>query len=146
MKKVEDMIKKVIELGTRSEFAKSVAILSTGTFIGQAITLISSPILTRLYSPIDFGYFAVFVAIVSVLLIVATGQYELAITLPKKEKNVTGLVYLTWSISFITSALVFVLLLIFKDIFLSSFKFINYSLVIYFIPIAILTYSLYQPV
>ena len=87
-----------------------------------------------------------FVAIVSVLLIVATGQYELAITLPKKEKNVTGLVYLTWSISFITSALVFVLLLIFKDIFLSSFKFINYSLVIYFIPIAILTYSLYQPV
>jgi len=38
----------------------------TGTTIAQAIPIAISPILTRLYTPEDFGVFALFIAITSI--------------------------------------------------------------------------------
>ena len=48
----------VNKLKPKSEFAKNVLTLMTGTTIAQAIPIAISPILTRLYTPEDFGVFA----------------------------------------------------------------------------------------
>ena len=45
------------KLKPKSEFAKNVLTLMTGTTIAQAIPIAISPILTRLYTPEDFGVF-----------------------------------------------------------------------------------------
>ncbi|MDN5539770.1 MAG: oligosaccharide flippase family protein, partial [Comamonas sp.] len=78
----------------KSDFARSVLTLLTGTAFAQAIPLIISPVLTRLYSPDEFGAYALYTAIVSVLVVVATGQYENAVLLPKKELHAFSLVAL----------------------------------------------------
>lgn len=78
----------------KSNFARSVLTLLTGGVFAQAIPLILSPVLTRLYSPDEFGAYALYAAIVSVLVIVATGQYESAVLLPKKERHAFSLVVL----------------------------------------------------
>jgi len=48
------------------------------------IPLIITPVLTRLYTPSDFGIFAIFLSLVTVIALIANGRYNLAITLPKK--------------------------------------------------------------
>jgi len=49
------LLKKLIPKG---EFSKNVLTLMTGTTIAQAIPVAISPILTRLYTPEDFGVVA----------------------------------------------------------------------------------------
>jgi len=104
------MIKK---LKPKSEFAKNVLTLMTGTAIAQAIPIAVSPILTRLYTPEEFGTFALFTAITSILGSIINGRYELAIMLPEEDKKAIN---------------VFILGLIINT-FLSSFLFIAFLLI-----------------
>jgi len=66
-----------------STFARNFAKVLTGSFIAQTIPILFSPILSRLYSPADFGIFATYNSIISIFVVVATLKYELAIMLPK---------------------------------------------------------------
>jgi len=67
---------------SKSDFKKNVLTLMAGTTIAQAIPIAISPILTRLYTPEEFGLFALFLAIVSIFGVVATMRYEMAIVQP----------------------------------------------------------------
>ena len=46
-----------------SAFAKNVNVLVGGTALGQVITVLASPLLTRLYAAEDFGVLAVYSSI-----------------------------------------------------------------------------------
>ncbi len=67
-------------------FRKNVVFLAGGTAIGQGIVVLASPLLTRLYNPNDFGTFAVYVALLGIVAVVASLRYELAIPLPKEDQ------------------------------------------------------------
>lgn len=82
------------KLRPRSDFAKNVITLMTGTTIAQAIPIAISPILTRIYAPEDFGVFALYMAIASIFAVIATGRYEMAIMLPHEEDDVKSIVKL----------------------------------------------------
>ena len=71
----------------KSEFNKNVLLLASGTAFAQALPIVISPILTRIYTPSDFGTLSLFIAIVSIFASIANGRYELAIMLPKKDEN-----------------------------------------------------------
>lgn len=60
-------------------FARRLTLLSGGTFIGQAILTLSAPLLTRLYTPAEFGVLAVFSALASMLVVIIALRYEFAI-------------------------------------------------------------------
>ncbi|EOX4079937.1 lipopolysaccharide biosynthesis protein [Vibrio alginolyticus] len=77
-----------------SKFNRHLITLLSGTIIGQAIPVAITPILTRLYTPEDFGLLAIFVGITLTIGSIANARYELAIMLPKKDEdayNVAGL-------------------------------------------------------
>ena len=76
-------------LQPRGEFGRSVLTVMSGTVIAQAVPVLASPVLTRLYTPADFGVFALFLATAAVFGTLATGRYELAVMLP--EDNATAL-------------------------------------------------------
>ena len=59
----------------------------TGTTVAQAIPIAISPILTRIYSPENFGVFTVFMAIVGILAPIANARYEVAIMLPERDDD-----------------------------------------------------------
>ena len=80
-----DKLKEMLNL--KSEFSKNVLTLVTGTTIAQSIPIAISPILTRIYTPEDFGVLALFISITTILGTIANGRYELAIVLPKRDNN-----------------------------------------------------------
>ena len=55
-------------------------IVASGTAAAQVINLAAYPILTRLYSPTDFGIFALFVTVASVIGIIAAGRFDLILS------------------------------------------------------------------
>jgi O-antigen/teichoic acid export membrane protein len=65
--------------------AGAIAVLASGTVIGQAILLLSSPLLTRLYTPEQFGVLAVYSAIITILSTFATLGYHSVIPLPRRN-------------------------------------------------------------
>ena len=71
----------------RSEFSKNVITLITGTTFSQIIPLCAMPILSRLFTPEEFGVYAFYFSIVSLLIVFSTGRYEFAIPLPKEKKD-----------------------------------------------------------
>ncbi len=99
----------------KSKFANNVLILITGTTIAQAIPIVISPILTRIYTPEDFGVLALFVAITSVVATACSGRYELAIVLPKDDEDAINIFALGFIINITVSLLFFLVVLIFHN-------------------------------
>lgn len=93
----------------RSLMLKNTAILVFGTLVSQMITILSMPILSRLYSPSDFGEFAVFLAISSVISVVVTLKYDAAIVVSRSNSEARSLVFLSAMLSF-TFGLIFILI------------------------------------
>jgi O-antigen/teichoic acid export membrane protein len=98
----------------KSEFSRNVVTLVTGTAIAQLIPILISPILTRIYSPEDFGVYAVYFSLLMILSVFASGKYEMAIVLPDNDIDAKRLV----QICFFIATAVSVLLLLFLAIFL----------------------------
>jgi len=82
----------------------------TGAAVAQIIILFTSPVVTRLYTPGEMGFFAIFMSIVSGIVVVASGRYELGIVLPKKDSDAYRLIILACIIC--TTASLFSLLII----------------------------------
>jgi O-antigen/teichoic acid export membrane protein len=95
-----------------SGFFADAATLAIGTTIAQVIPIAALPILARLFSPQDFGLFAVFAALVAVLATGASARYELAIILPDKEEDADALVIASAIISFLFSLILLFIALI----------------------------------
>lgn len=74
-----------------NSFRNDFVTLSMGRILSQVIPLVITPILTRLYTPADFGVFATFLSLVTIVSLVSNGRYNLAITLPKKLDKATEL-------------------------------------------------------
>ncbi len=78
----------------RSNFSRDVITLVQGTSVSLIITILASPIITRLYGPEAFGLAALFTSITGILGVIACLSYEPAIVLPKTDEeaaNVFGL-------------------------------------------------------
>lgn len=84
---------------------RNLLILATSTGVAQALTIAASPILTRLYTPEDFGLIAVFFAIPAILRPLATLQYDVAIPVSEDDGLAMALVALSCAILLSFSAL-----------------------------------------
>lgn len=96
-----------------SSFNKNVLTLVTGTGIAQAIPIAISPILTRLYTPSDFGVFSIYLSLSAILGSLVTGKYELAILLPKKRSDAISIVQLSMLLTTVASFFLLIIFLIF---------------------------------
>lgn len=68
-----------------SEYFRHILTLLGGSALSQLILVAAAPLLTRFFSPAEFGVFAVFTAISTILGMVACGRYEIAVLLPKED-------------------------------------------------------------
>jgi len=75
----------------------------TGTGLAQVIPIAISPLLTRLYSPEDFGIFAFYSSVCTILAALATGKYEIAIVVPKGDGEAINLAAVSVALSVSTS-------------------------------------------
>ena len=132
------------KLKPKSEFSRNVLTLMTGTTIAQAIPIAISPILTRIYSPEDFGVFALYISIVSIISVVSTGRYELAIMLPKKDEDAISIVVLSSIITLLVSFILFLIILVFNSQITNLLGNPEISDWLYIIPVSILLTGLFK--
>jgi O-antigen/teichoic acid export membrane protein len=109
---------------SESFFAQSVAKLAGGTAVGQALGVLVLPLLTRLYSPAEFGVAAAFVAALGMLSTIVTLRYHLAIPLPEEDFEAARVFFVAILLACsITLLLVFIIFIFINQISnISSFK------------------------
>jgi len=86
----------------------------SGTALSQGILIAATPILTRLFTPENFGVLALYLSIVGIISVVSSWKYELAIMLPEDEEDAKALVFLSIITTIITSLFVLIILFILK--------------------------------
>jgi lipopolysaccharide exporter len=126
-------------------FLRNTFSLITGTTAAQIIGIVTSPIISRIYSPADYGIFALFVAVTSILSVFIAGRYELAIMLPASHDEAFSILKLSIFITVCNSFIV-------AFVFLPIFNFILNPLIFHFhditwiflIPIMALCAGLFQ--
>ncbi|MBT3759518.1 MAG: oligosaccharide flippase family protein [Candidatus Marinimicrobia bacterium] len=94
---------------------KSVLTLASGNLINQAILLLTYPIISRIYSPEDFGTFEQVNAILIVFIMLGSLRYETAIIVSKDETESRNTLVLSSMILIILTMLIFFLLIIFSS-------------------------------
>lgn len=132
------------KLKLKNEFTRNVLTLMMGTTIAQAIPIAISPILTRIYTPRDFGLFALFMSVSSFISLAVTARYELAILLPKSDEEAFNIVSLSIIFSLLISFFSFVVIYVFNDLITEFLKNSAISSWLYLIPITVLLAGIYQ--
>lgn len=92
--------------GTSGGVLRGMATLALGSGIGRMIGIAAIPLLTRLYTPEDFGLLAVFTALVAILAPMVTLRYVLALPLPRHDGVAMNLLALSTGLMLGLSALI----------------------------------------
>ncbi len=134
----------MLEKFQKSEFTRNVFTLTSGTAIAQAIPVVLSPVLSRIYSPEEFGILALFMSVAAVLSVIATGRYELAIMIPENKKDAYNVLAISLLISFITAIFSLILVLLLRKPAVVFFDEPNIGPWLFLIPVVVLFAGIYQ--
>jgi len=69
------------------DFIKNILVLLSGSSVALLISFLITPIISRFFTPEDFGLWGTYSAIVGLFAVIANGRYELALLLPKKDSE-----------------------------------------------------------
>jgi len=81
-------IKRILQ----SKFLKDSSVLALGTGATQLVSVVTVPIMTRLYDPAAYGFLALFIAVTGLISFSATLQYQDAVLLPKNDAESLALI------------------------------------------------------
>jgi len=90
--------------------ARHVSLIAGGTIIAQAVGILTIPIVSRIYSPADYGIMAVYASVIAILGELSGFRYHLAIPLPQAERYAKALVALSLGLQIVFVALLALLL------------------------------------
>lgn len=125
---------------------KNILKLIGSTILAQGMTIGLMPIMTRIYTPEDFGIYGIFLAIISILALISTARYESAILLPKSDKDAFNLLLLVVIFVAIFCVLITVLIIIFNNEISSLIDNEKITSIIYFIPLLIFATAINQTI
>ncbi|MFW2601003.1 oligosaccharide flippase family protein [Aliarcobacter butzleri] len=127
-----------MRLNIKNEYLRNILTLILGTGIAQLIPILILPVLTRLYTPSDFGVFGVFIGVTSILGIVASAKYDVAIMQPISDYDADQVFKLSIFISSTIVCFLYIVLFLFSNILKGT---TDYYEVFYLIPITVLIIS-----
>ena len=132
------------KLPIKSEFVRNVTVLAGGSTLSYLIALLASPVLTRLYSPEEFGLLAVYTSILSILIVNGSWRYNLAVPLPKQANTAYSLLTISLFTIFINTLSLYGILWLFGDFILSKLTASGLSGLILILPISFLSAGVIQ--
>ena len=98
----------------RSELLRNTSILISGTALAQLIPILLQPVLRRFFSPEIFGAYSVYLSLIGILIVISSFRYELAIILPKKDKEAAGVFFLALTVNLIFNVLLLLIIILWK--------------------------------
>jgi len=127
----------------KKSFGRDVGKLVTGTIIAQAVGICLTPIITRIFSPEIYGVASVFISIVSILTVISCMRYELAILLPKNQKEAGGVFLACIGVLICFTAVLIPVFLFFGDRIINLFNAPELSPYVLLIPLLVFIDGLY---
>lgn len=128
----------------KTSFASDVLTLVGGTTFAQIVTILASPVLTRLYTPEEFGTWALLISITTIIGIIACMRYEFSIMLPESDKEAVNLLGLSLSIVVFITALCTLPVLFFKHEIVHMFNSPQLEGYIWLIPLFVFVNGVFQ--
>lgn len=127
-----------------NSFVKSVSVLAGGTAAGQLIVIAASPVLTRLYSPEDFGVLAIYIGILGISGVVASLRYQLAIPLPESDEKALNVAVLSLLILTILTAIIVIIVGVFGSNLVTILNTPNLEPYLWLLPVGFALVGLHQ--
>lgn len=94
-----------------SRLLKPLATLLSGSVVAQGVTLLSYLVLTRIYSPDDFGAFNIFYSYIEILIILSTFKYELAPVIADSDREASAVSRFSLRLNAFVSTAILVILI-----------------------------------
>lgn len=101
--------------GAGASFTRNVLTLLSGTAIAQLIPLLATPVLTRIYTPEQFGALAILLAVANPLSLLVCGRYDLTVVLPRDDERANVLARLALLLAVVVSLVLGGLLWSFRE-------------------------------
>jgi len=133
-----------VRLFFRGEFNRNVLTLMTGTGLAQLIPIAATPLLSRIYSPEQYGLYGLFVALVSSMSALATGRYEMAIMLPRKQSDAAAIAALSIGVSLVVSVVLLGIAGLSNEQIANGLGNSTISTWLYVVPLAVLLNGIYM--
>ncbi|MCB2173647.1 oligosaccharide flippase family protein [bacterium] len=127
-----------------NRFIRNVSILVGGSVAGQGLIVISSPLLTRIYSPEDFGLLAIYSSLLSIIGTIASLRYQLAIPLPNSDQKAAHVVVLSLMLVFMISLLTSIIIFAVGPTILYFLNVPDFARYIWLLPLGIIALGSYQ--
>jgi len=128
----------------KKEFLRYFIMFFSGTLLAQIITVAISPVLTRLYTPAEFGVYGTYIAIVSLLIVFVTGRFEYAINTTDTDKDAVSVYRIVKYLTVFTSGAILVVIFFFAPFIKELFGFKFSYKILYFIPATLLLLGILQ--
>lgn len=97
----QDMNKAIKKL-INNKFIKNVILIGGSSALGQAIGILATPLLTRIYGSADFGILSVYSSLVSLFVVQASLNYEYAIPIAESDEDAANALGLTFFVLLVT--------------------------------------------
>lgn len=125
-------------------FIRNVVTLMTGTTFAQALLILVAPILTRLYSPEDFGVYALYTSVAGIITVVACLSYDFAIVLPEQDEDAANVLGLSILACLGMCGLALILVVLFRIQVANFLNAPNLAICLWFIPLSVLGAGLFK--
>lgn len=96
---------------SRGQLLRHIATLMTGTLIAQAISVLATPLLSRLFTPEDFGVLGLVTGVSMIGAGIAALRYDMAIVLPKEEAEAVNVLLISLTSIAVATAIATLLVL-----------------------------------
>ncbi len=95
---------------------KNLLIVGGGGAIAQLFNVLSTPLITRLYSPSSYGEWAYIIAMVALFSDVSVLRYELAVVLPKTNIAAANIVGLSVILAIVSTSMMCIVMVLWGDL------------------------------
>lgn len=119
-------------------FIRNVLIMGSGSAAGQMITILISPLITRLYGPEAYGQMGIFISFCFLVIPVAALTFPSAIVLAKDDQEAKGLARISLHVSVGVALFFAAVLLLFSDWIARVFHLETIISLFYLIPLVVL--------
>ena len=133
---------RLIERIKNNTYILQILTLMSGTLMAQIIMLAFIPILTRLYTPSEFGVYSLFFTFSSIIGTVSSLRYDQAIMLPKSNRDAQALVFLSILLTLAVTSILALVVIIFYDSFLEYFN--QQAFLVWLFPFSVMVIGIVQ--
>ena len=127
-------------------FLKNALMLSSGTFVIYMIQFLFAPVISRLFTPEAFGIAALFSTVSTLIWPFLSLKYQIAIVLPKEDREAANLFSLSTILLIGTMALITLVLFTFGEPIFAVFNISEMTAFIWLLALSMFVQGLSQPV